>query len=125
RMPVTSAAFTIAVLGMVGIPPLAGFLSKWYLASGAIDAGQGWVLAVLVLSSLLNAAYFFPIVYRLWWKRSERDELKPVAGLEAPPTLIAPIAITAVLTIGIGVLAGWPYSPLELARLITDGIYGV
>ena len=125
RMPVTSAAFTIAVLGMVGIPPLAGFLSKWYLASGAIDTGQGWVLVVLVLSSLLNAAYFFPIVYRLWWKRSDRDELRPVAGLEAPPTLVVPIAITGVLTIGIGVLAGWPYSPLELARLITDGIYGL
>lgn len=125
RMPITAAAFTVAVLGMVGIPPMAGFLSKWYLASGAVDAGAGWVLVVLVLSSLLNALYFFPIVYRLWWNRSDRAELAPVVGLEAAPTLVVPTAVTATLTIGIGLVAGWPYSPLELARLITEGIYGL
>ncbi|MGB3480761.1 MAG: proton-conducting transporter membrane subunit [Mycobacterium sp.] len=125
RMPVTCAAFTIAVLGMIGIPPLAGFLSKWYLASGAVASGQLWVLAVLVTSSLLNAAYFFPIVYRMWWKPSDREELAPVVGLEASALLVVPIAVTAVLTIGIGVFAGWMYSPLELARLITEGIYGL
>lgn len=124
RMPVTATAFTLAAVGMVGIPPLAGFLSKWYLASGAVDAGQGWVLAVLIISSLLNALYFFPIVYRLWWKRSTRSALTPVAGLEAAPSLVLPAATTALLTLGIGVVAGWTYSPLELARLITEGIYG-
>ncbi|UXA18599.1 complex I subunit 5 family protein [Mycobacterium sp. SMC-4] len=124
RMPVTATAFTIAVVGMVGIPPLAGFLSKWYLAGGAVETGQGWILAVLITSSLLNALYFFPIVYRLWWKRSKAAELTPLTGLEAAPSLVLPTATTALLVLGIGVVAGWPYSPLELARLITEGIYG-
>lgn len=123
RMPVISAAFTIAAVGMVGIPPLAGFLSKWYLASGAVDADAAWVLGVLVLSSLLNALYFFPVIGRLWWRDGTVGPR--TAGLEGPATLVVPTAVTAVLVLGIGVFAGWIYSPLELARLITEGIYGL
>src|SRR5699024_7832527 len=63
RMPVTSASFTIAALGMIGIPPVAGFVSKWYLGLGGLQAGAPWVLVVLAASTLLNAAYFLPIVY--------------------------------------------------------------
>lgn len=122
RMPVTSAAFTVAAVGMIGIPPMAGFLSKWYLAVGSVEAGQPWVLGVLVTSSLLNAAYFFPIVYRLWWKTGEHER---VTGIEAPPTLLVPAAVTAVATVVVGLVAGWIYSPLNLARIITEGIYGL
>jgi formate hydrogenlyase subunit 3/multisubunit Na+/H+ antiporter MnhD subunit len=48
---------------MIGLPPVAGFVTKWYLGVGALEAGMYWVLAVLVASSLLNAAYFLPILY--------------------------------------------------------------
>jgi len=122
RMPVTSAAFTVAAVGMIGIPPMAGFLSKWYLAVGSVEAGQPWVLGVLVASSLLNAAYFFPIVHRLWWKTGDHGR---VAGIEAPPSLLVPAAVTAVATVVVGLVAGWIYSPLNLARIITEGIYGL
>lgn len=125
RMPITSAAFTVAGLGMIGIPPMAGFLSKWYLASGAVDSGQQWILVVLVASSLLNAAYFLPIVYRLWWK-SPAEDFTPARGtLEASPLMILPVAATATVTVLVGVVAGWIYSPLSFSRLITEGIYGL
>ncbi|MGY6646083.1 MAG: complex I subunit 5 family protein, partial [Salinarimonas sp.] len=64
RMPGTMLAFTLAALAMIGLPPLAGFVSKWYLATGGLDAGQGWVIALLLGSSLLNAAYFLPMLHR-------------------------------------------------------------
>lgn len=124
RMPVTAAAFTIAALGMIGIPPMAGFVSKWYLGVGALDAGQPWVLAVLASSTLLNAAYFLPVIYVLWFKEPEEgaqwqeDPDRRRDGVEAPLPLLLPAAITAVLALAGGVLAGLAYSPLSFAELI-------
>ena len=63
-MPLTMAAFTLGSLGMIGVPPMAGFISKWYLGTGGLIAGKPWVIAILVASSLLNAAYFLPILHR-------------------------------------------------------------
>ncbi len=68
-MPWTMRAFTVAALGMIGVPPMAGFITKWFLGIGAADAGQPWVIGVLAASGLLNAAYFLPIVYAAWFKR--------------------------------------------------------
>jgi multicomponent Na+:H+ antiporter subunit D len=68
RFPWTMASFTVAALSMVGLPPLAGFFSKWYLALGAIE-NQSWVyLGVILVSSLLNAVYFFRIIERVYLK---------------------------------------------------------
>ena len=53
---------------MIGVPPLAGFISKWYLGLGALEEGQYWVILVLVGSSLLNATYFLPVFYAAWFK---------------------------------------------------------
>ena len=69
RMPVTYAAFFLASLSIIGMPPLGGFLSKWSMVIGAIDGGQLLLVAVVLVSSLLNAAYFFPIVYRGFFAR--------------------------------------------------------
>ena len=65
-MPVTMAAFSIGALGMIGIPPTAGFISKWYLGMGGLQSEASWVIAVLAGSSLLNALYFLPLLYRAW-----------------------------------------------------------
>ena len=67
RMPGAMLAFTIGALGMIGVPPLAGFVSKWYLGAGGLDAGHMTVVVLLAGSSLLNAAYFLPILYRGWF----------------------------------------------------------
>jgi len=125
-MPWTMGAFTVAALGMIGVPPVAGFVSKWYLGLGAAEAGSGWVIAVMVASSLLNAAYFLPIVYRAWFRSPTREPVPPArAGPEAPWTLLAPPLVTAGLALVVGVLAKSPYSPLGWARLIVAREYGI
>lgn len=126
RLPLTSAAFTIAAFGMIGVPPTAGFITKWYLASGGIAAGQLWVLAVLGVSTVLNAAYFLPIVNAVWFgKRAgqwpEDKKLSPF--FETNPWLLLPALVTAGLTVLAGLFAGEVYSPLEWARLIMDREY--
>src|SRR3989454_9718847 len=68
QMPWTMAAFAIASLSLIGIPPASGFVSKWYLAVGSIERGSVWPLAVLLASSLLNAAYLGPIVYKAYFE---------------------------------------------------------
>ena len=68
KMPWTMGAFTVGTLSMIGLPPTAGFISKWYLMTGAWTATQWFAVIVLFLSTLLNAAYFLPIVYRAFFK---------------------------------------------------------
>ncbi len=126
RMPWTMAAFTLGALGMIGVPPLAGFVSKWYLGTGAMAAGQDWILLVLVASSLLNAAYFLPILYAAWFKEADGawPGEKTRGRLETRWMLLLPPLITAFLVLAVGLLANAPYSPLEWARLITEWEYG-
>ena len=68
KMPWTMAAFAVASLSLVGIPPASGFVSKWYLALGSVERGSQWVLGVLLVSSLLNAAYLGPVVYKAYFE---------------------------------------------------------
>ena len=89
RMPATSAAFTIGAFGMIGTPPLAGFVSKWTLGSGALAVEMEWVVLVLVASSLLNAAYFLPVVLRGFFGARERAE----SVSEAPASMVVPLAV--------------------------------
>ena len=120
RMPWTMAAFTLGSLGMIGVPPLAGFISKWYLVTGGLAAGKPWVIAILITSSLLNAAYFLPIIYRGWFlEPAESGSNGPSSGkLETHWMLLLPPLMTALLALLAGLLANAPFSPLEWARLI-------
>ena len=73
-MPGTTLALTVAALGIIGVPPVVGFVSKWFLGLGAVEAGMAiWVLPVLVVGSLRNAAYFLPILYRAWFYGPPKD----------------------------------------------------
>jgi multicomponent Na+:H+ antiporter subunit D len=126
RMPWTTLAFTIGALGMIGVPPVAGFVSKWYLGLGAAEAGSHWVLAVLVASSLLNAAYFFPILFRAWFKEPPAEwpeEHIPAGRLETSASLLWPPVITALLALAAGLFAASPVSPLQWAELIAQREY--
>ncbi len=127
RMPGTTLAFTVGALGMIGVPPVAGFVSKWFLGLGAVEAGSAaWVLPVLVASSLLNAAYFLPILHRAWFKEPAGEwpaEHIPARGLETHGALLWPPLVTAVLALAAGLFAAAPYSPLEWAELIAEREY--
>jgi multicomponent Na+:H+ antiporter subunit D len=93
RMPWTMLAFLLASLSIVGLPPFAGMWSKWYLALGAFEAGRGWVVAVLVTGSLLNAAYLLPISMRAFFGGPRGVA---VERNEAPAACVAPLVLTAV-----------------------------
>lgn len=120
-LPFSSAAFSIAAIGMIGMPPLAGFVSKWYIAIGSIEAGHPWAIGVLIISSILNAAYFFPIIYRLWFE-SPPEDIK-LRRSKFNWALIAPAIITALLTIGFGLFAATDISPLSWTKLIIEREY--
>src|SRR5690606_22753885 len=107
RMPATSMAFTLGAFGMIGAPPLAGFSTKWTMGTGALAVGMDWVVAVLVASSLLNAAYFLPILHRLWFAPQSRPwpEERRWGRLETSSWLFWPPMVTVVLTVLFGVFA--------------------
>lgn len=127
RMPWTMAAFTLGALGMIGVPPLAGFISKWYLGSGGLIAGQPWVILVLSASSLLNAAYFLPILYTAWFEKQTEPwpEEHSFGRLETHWMLLVPPLATALLALAVGLLANFPFSPLDWSKLITEREYGL
>ena len=97
RMPITMTAFTIGALSMIGVPPTAGFVSKWYILAGAFQADNYLALATIIASTALNAAYFLPIVYLAWFE-PENPAAGPAHG-EAPFAVVLATATTAVLTL--------------------------
>lgn len=122
RMPWTMIAFTIGAAGMIGLPPTAGFVSKWYLGVGAAQSGSLWALAVLTASAVLNAGYFLPILYRAWIKKPDGPftEKRPKTRFEANWLMLAPPLITAALVLAAGLFATSDISPLEWSKLIAD-----
>jgi multicomponent Na+:H+ antiporter subunit D len=122
RMPLTMTALTLAIFGMIGIPPIAGFVTKWYLGNGAILQGQYWVLVVLALSSLLNAMYLLPIIYRGWFKPSQGEwpAKSESSKLEVYWMLLIPPLITVTLSVLAGLFAASEFSPLKWAKVIAS-----
>ena len=126
RMPWTTAAFTLAAFGMIGVPPVVGFVSKWYLGLGAIDAGHDWAVYVLAGSSVLNAAYFLPLIRAAWfepppqaWPHERSFGRKETAWL-----LLLPPLATALATLVWGVFASMPGTPLDWVQFIAARKYG-
>ena len=101
-MPFTFAAFAIASLSMIGAPPVAGFVTKWYLLTGSMDASQMGIVIVLLASTLLNVGYFAPVSFKAFFgKRPEGETFEGVK--EAPLAMVIPIMIAAVISVVIGI----------------------
>jgi len=100
-MPFTFGAFAIASLSMIGAPPVAGFVSKWYLLLGALDAGSIGILVVLLASTVLNAAYFAPVVYHAFFGKPPAADVHHHQR-EAHPAMVIPLSITAAISVLIG-----------------------
>ena len=97
RMPWTMGAFTVGALSMIGVPPTAGFVSKWYILAGSFEADNLLAIFTIIASTALNAAYFLPIIFMAWFGREEagsRDH-----G-EAPLLVVLALTTTALLTLG-------------------------
>jgi multicomponent Na+:H+ antiporter subunit D len=127
RMPLTTLAFSIAALGMMGAPLTAGAISKAWLTDGAVAAGMDWAVWVLWTSSLLNAAYFLPILWRAWWQPAAPawpHEHIPARGWrETGWLLLLPPLVTAAATLAAGIFADTGISPLAWAQLIAEREY--
>lgn len=130
KMPFTMIAFSVGALSMIGVPPLGGFISKWYLTLGAREAGQMPIVAVIVVSTILNACYFLPIIHAAFFK-----EPNPPGGHgeghshkawpwektrydEAPILMVCALCLTALVTL---ILFFAPSVFFDLAKMIAEG----
>ena len=115
RMPWTFGAFAVASLSMIGVPPVSGFVSKWYLVNGAVGAGYDVLFAALIASTLLNAAYFTPVVYKAFF-----EEPAPGVDLsrfaEAPLSMVVPLCLTAAVSVFLGL---YPETFIQFIRVLS------
>lgn len=129
QMPVTMLAFTIGALGMCGVPPVSGFISKWYLALGTIQAGTIIFLIVILASSLLDVVYFFPIVKTAFFDTPA--EASPAKGgkirrleMQNPLYLfmVVPLALTALFSV---IFFFFPdaFHLLDLAEIAVNNLF--
>ena len=113
RMPWTYAFFTVASLGLVGIPPTGGFISKWNLAQGALATGYSisWIgPAVLLISAVLTAAYLFTVVIKGCFPG---EDYKPEPNCEASWRMLLPMGVYALLIVVLGIFSGGIIQYLE------------
>jgi multicomponent Na+:H+ antiporter subunit D len=118
RMPFTLGAFAVAAVLLTGLPPGAAFASKWRLVHGAASAGAWPAVGALLVSTLLNAAYFLPIVLRAFARR-------PGGGVrEAPLSLLVPLLLTCAAGLALGLFPDAPAPLLRLAEATALGVRG-
>ncbi len=130
QLPLTMSAFTIAALGMIGSPPFAGFISKWYLCLGAISDGKFIYALVYLLSSLLGAIYFLPIIYTAFFQKDDKNDLKEkrpvlqnsISKIETHWTMLVPVIVGSLLIIILGIAEG-PFQPILLSKIMTRIIF--
>ena len=139
-MPITMSAFMIGAFGMCGAPPLAGFISKWHVALGAVESGSMLLLAVICAGSLLDVVYFFPVLRTAFFAKvpasetlaNDWEQKVPVyegktKAIENQQTLhyfmTVPLAITALFSI---LLCIWPNALgiYDLAQRVVENIFG-
>jgi multicomponent Na+:H+ antiporter subunit D len=109
KMPWSMAAFTVGALSMIGVPLTVGFVSKWYLAVGAVEAGLWYLVPVILLSSLMTAVYFWRIIESIYFSAP----IKAVERREQPLEMLVPTVAMSALCIVFGVAA---WVPLEVAQ---------
>lgn len=117
RMPITMGAFFIGSLSIIGLPPCGGFISKWYLVLGTLQANQWPMLVVLLTSSLLTAGYFLPVVYKAFFC-TEEEAMFGNRVQEAPRWCVVPLVVTAICTV---LLFFYPQPFLKMASIAADG----
>ncbi len=118
-MPWTMGAFVVGSMGLAGIPPINGFFSKWYLALGSLEGDMLIPIMILVVSGLLNVGYFFPILYRAYFKPGEGLEKYG----EASPLMVVPIVITATLSVLFGLFPNLFFGFFDLAADISTTLF--
>jgi len=105
-MPFTMGAFGVASLSMIGVPLVCGFVTKWYIAMGALEGQHNFFLLVLLASTILNTGYFMPVVFKAFFDRPgpiAESHGQPGHSLhEAPALMVVPLVLTAIASILMG-----------------------
>jgi len=122
QMPLTFGSFAIGAMGVSGIPPICGFISKWYLCLGALEAKEIFFLFVFLISAFLDAAFFFPIVYRAFFKKSHEDVNQRFD--EASMFMVIPLVSTAVISIILGIFPNAFVHFFEIVNVAVQSILG-
>ncbi len=112
QMPWTCSAFALAALSVVGIPPTAGFISKWYLVLGNIRAGKWYYALVLLAGSILAAAYCLRIVYYMFFLQTGSGEAREEGARDAPLSMLSPIWTLSAGTLLFGIFSFLLVPPL-------------
>ena len=102
RMPLTMIAFAVSSLGLMGIVPINGYISKYYLLTGGLESSKIIFAYIILISSLLNAIYYLPIIINAFFKKGLFEKSQ---RFEAPLTMIVPIILLAVICIALGLFA--------------------
>ena len=140
KMPYSMAAFTIASLSMIGVPLTVGFVSKWYISIGAINADRWYLVLVILFSSLLTAIYFWRIIENIYFKKADSEiqnvdqstqlikpskdydmKLQAFKQDDAPLGMLLPTLLLAGLCIIFGIAAFVPISLAEKAAIMLLG----
>ncbi|MBZ4686681.1 MAG: dehydrogenase (quinone) [Clostridiales bacterium] len=121
QMPITMAAFTLASFGIAGFPFIVGFISKWNLAIGALQAGKALYVAVLIGSAMLSTAYLIPVGYMAFFKESTEFNSFGEARLD----MLIPIVITAVVSVLLGIFPNAIANFYDLAAMSASQIVDI
>jgi len=121
EMPLTMVSFTVAALSMIGIPPMVGFVSKWELALGSLDAGSWGFVLLLLLSSLMNFIYYFPVIQSTLFGAQHGTSDSPSKARELPLAMLAPIIVMALVIVFVDL---FPQSGvLDLAKRAAQALF--
>lgn len=125
QMPITWACFTVGAIGMIGLPPVCGWVSKWALIQGCLEAERPIFAVVLLISGLLNMIYFLPPVFSAWFGEKDKNEEvyeEPVIKKkrEAPLSMLVPVSILAIFCVVLGLNTALPY---WFAENVTKAIF--
>ncbi len=125
RIPITMICFSICALAMMGTPLTVGFVSKWLLGSGALQMDRPFFIVILLLSALLSAAYYLPIIYTAFFKRTETGDEHQTPQLrgEVSRSMLWPALILAALVIIAGIWVTLPGFPHSLASIVVGGLF--
>ena len=126
-MPIIMIAFSIGAIGMCGVPPVSGFISKWYLCLGTLQAGQLVLLAVILTSSVLDVIYFFPIIKTVFFERPAQTNPEQIVRKETDHPLylfmVIPVAITATFSIIFCIFPNTFYI-FDLVKMAVRNLFG-
>ncbi len=120
KMPITMACFTIASLGIAGMPFIVGFISKWNLGLGALQVGQPFYIVILICSALLSLSYLMPVAYLAFFKPNAKGEFKTYG--EANKFMLIPICVTTAVSVLLGILPNFGPHLYDLATMAAQGI---